>query len=74
MSTRIGFSNEHLAKGTIEEISNPSYATSVGLVLRGLKVNNYEDIKGGGEYPTDKMDSTFFEAWSKKFLKYLLNE
>ena len=76
MPTRIGYSNEHLAKGTAEEIFNPSYATSVGLVLRGLRVNNYEDIKGANG-PSDKpkkMDSTFFEEWSKKFLKYLLNE
>ena len=75
MPTRIGFSNEHLAKGTIEEISNPSYATSVGLVLRGLRVNNFEDIKGGKKTSTGTNDGpTFFETWAKNFLKYLLNE
>ena len=76
MPTRIGYANEHLAKGTLEEISNPSYATSVGLVLRGLKVNNLEDIKDGEEKHVQKTEIpfTFFEKWSKKFLQYLLNE
>tara|TARA_B100000902_G_C27304087_1_gene914417 strand:+ start:1550 stop:2821 length:1272 start_codon:yes stop_codon:yes gene_type:complete len=74
MSTRIGYSNEHLSQATLEEdISNPSYATSVGLVLRGLKVNNLQDIKDGGDEVT-LHESTFFENWSKKFLQYLLNE
>ena len=74
MSTRIGYSNEHLAKGTSEEISNPSYATSVGLVLRGLKVNNLQDIKDT-EVNTDvNNDNSFFETWSKRFLQYLSND
>lgn len=74
MSTRIGFSNEHLAKGTLEEISSPSYATSVGLVLRGLKTNNFEDIKDDKSPVGNIPGPTFFESWSKKFLNYLLNE
>jgi cell division protein FtsA len=74
MSTRIGFANEHLAKGTPEEISHPSYATSVGLVLRGLKVNNLEDIQEDDNSNLKKSKVSFFESWSKKFLNYLLNE
>ena len=74
MSTRIGFANEHLAKGTPEEISHPSYATSVGLVLRGLKVNNLEDIKEDNNSNSINNKVSFFESWSKKFLNYLLNE
>ena len=74
MPTRIGFSNEHLAKGAPDEVANPSYATSVGLVLRGLRVNNFEDIKDDKENGPIDMGPSFFETWSKKFLKYLLNE
>ena len=74
MSTRIGYSNEHLAKGTAEEISNPSYATSVGLVLRGLKANNLQDINDGDDISMDlDNNDSFFETWSKKFLQYLSN-
>jgi cell division protein FtsA len=36
MDTRIGYPNEHLAKGA-EDVSSPMYATSVGLVIRGLE-------------------------------------
>jgi cell division protein FtsA len=74
MSTRIGYSNEHLSQATLEEdISNPSYATSVGLVLRGLKGNNLQDVKDISDEEI-VYESTFFENWSKKFLQYLLNE
>jgi cell division protein FtsA len=36
LDARIGYPNEHLAKGMVEEVKSPVYATSVGLVLRGL--------------------------------------
>lgn len=74
MSTRIGFANEHLAKDTPDEISHPSYATSVGLILRGLKSNNFEDIKDDKASSKRTKKISFFENWSKKFLNYLLNE
>ena len=74
MSTRIGYSNEHLAQGTSEEISNPSYATSVGLVLRGLKLNNLEDVKETELNIDDNNDNSFFETWSNRFLQYLSND
>ncbi len=36
LDTRIGYPNEHLAKGMVEEVKSPVYATGVGLVLKGL--------------------------------------
>lgn len=36
MDTRIGYPNEHLA-GSSEDVASPSFATGVGLVMRGLK-------------------------------------
>jgi len=33
METRIGYPNEHLAKGVPAEMASPMYATGVGLVL-----------------------------------------
>jgi len=38
MDTRIGYPNEHLAKGNSQEITSPAYATGVGLVIKGLQV------------------------------------
>jgi cell division protein FtsA len=36
MDTRIGYPNEHLAKGT-EDVTLPMFATSVGLVMKELQ-------------------------------------
>jgi len=36
MDTRIGYPNEHLAKGT-EDVTSPMYATAVGLVMKGIQ-------------------------------------
>jgi cell division protein FtsA len=37
MDTRVGYPNEHLATSS-EEVTSPMYATGVGLVMRGLKM------------------------------------
>lgn len=44
LDARIGYPNEHLAKGMVEEVKSPIYATGVGLVLRGLSAER----KNGG--------------------------
>lgn len=47
MDTRIGYPNEHVAKGA-EDVTSPMYATGVGLVLRGfqsLKATAPEEVK-----------------------------
>ncbi|MFT5723333.1 MAG: cell division protein FtsA [Bacteroidia bacterium] len=46
LDARIGFPNEHLAKGMVEEVKSPIYATAVGLVLKGLRENSeaYNDF------------------------------
>lgn len=36
MDTRIGYPNEHLAKGNAENMTSPIFATGVGLVLKGF--------------------------------------
>jgi cell division protein FtsA len=36
MDTRIGYPNEHLAKGS-DEITSPMFATAVGLIMKGLE-------------------------------------
>ncbi|MEY4111257.1 MAG: cell division protein FtsA [Bacteroidota bacterium] len=41
MDTRIGFPNEHLAKGA-EDVTSPVYSTGVGLVLRAMRANESE--------------------------------
>ncbi len=44
---RIGYPNEHLAKGYIDELSKPVYSTCIGLILKGY--NDYENMLKGAE-------------------------
>lgn len=44
MDTRIGFPNEHLASESDNEFSSPIYATTVGLVLKGVSKNRLDEI------------------------------
>lgn len=43
MDTRVGFPNEHLAISS-EEVTSPMYATGVGLVMRGLKLQQTHKV------------------------------
>ena len=45
MDTRIGYPNEHLAGNSDEEISSPSYATAVGLVMNSIANGTNSAIK-----------------------------
>ena len=40
LNARIGFPTEHLAAGHIEELAKPTYATCIGLILKGY--SDYE--------------------------------
>lgn len=49
LNARIGFPNEHLASGHIEELAKPMYSTCIGLILKGYNVyENNENILHGG--------------------------
>src|SRR6201747_555891 len=41
LNARIGFPNEHLAGGHIEELAKPTYSTCIGLILKGY--DDYEN-------------------------------
>lgn len=45
LDARIGYPNEHLAKGMVEEVKSPMYATGIGLLIKGLKSETHK-IKG----------------------------
>lgn len=50
LDARIGFPNEHLASGHIEELTRPMYATCIGLILKGYNV--YENSIDKEKYST----------------------
>lgn len=64
MNTRIGYPNEHLGKAP-EEVTSPMYATSVGLVIKGLAMQ--ESRKAKEKTPVKPQEKTrksggFFDA------------
>jgi cell division protein FtsA len=48
LDARIGFPNEHLASGHMEELAKPMYATCIGLILKGYNV--YENTLDREKY------------------------
>jgi cell division protein FtsA len=54
LNARIGFPNEHLAPGHIEELAKPMYATCLGLILKGY--NDYENKRKQFELQFAKMN------------------
>ena len=84
MDTRLGSPNEHLAGNNLIEISNPTYATAVGLVMnaRDNYVNNDEKLETTEvENETEKIEGTskaskqksIFEKFTEKLKKFLEN-
>ena len=84
MDTRLGSPNEHLAGNNLIEISNPTYATAVGLVMnaRDNYVNNDEKLETTEvENETEEIESmskvskqkSIFEKFTEKLKKFLEN-
>ena len=52
LNARIGYPNEHLSGGHIEELAKPMYSTCIGLILKGY--NDYENKQ--------KLDGNFIKV------------
>ncbi len=64
LDARIGYPNEHLAKGMVDEVKSPIYATSVGLVLRGLadeRASGGTINISGEQYQEEKKKTALFD-------------
>ena len=86
MDTRIGYPNEHLAGNSDVDLLSPSFATAVGLLMKGLYQKNkikkslagQLSNKEGSDYDTSdsnvKVDrKSIFEKWADKFREFLDN-
>jgi cell division protein FtsA len=78
MATRIGYPNEHLA-GTNDDIESPMYATSVGLVIRGLnsaeaRRNREINSKNGRKIKEKKKRGGIFDALFAKGKGFFLDD
>jgi cell division protein FtsA len=65
LNARIGLPNEHLASGHIEELAKPTYATCLGLILKG-----YDDY----EHKRKQFESTFKKVEVPEGLKSAAEE
>lgn len=54
LNARIGYPNEHLAGGHIEELAKPMYSTCLGLILKGY--NDYENKRKQFEIEFKKVE------------------
>lgn len=54
LNARIGFPTEHLAAGHIEELAKPTYATCIGLILKGY--SDYEHNRKQFEHRFRKVE------------------
>ncbi len=63
MDTRIGYPNEHLAKGNAENMTSPIFATGVGLVLKGFETleQNKPEVNESVKTHSTKMKGGFFD-------------
>jgi cell division ATPase FtsA len=52
MDARIGLPGEHLAKGLVEEVNHPIFATAVGLVIHALDNPIMEEYSETATYPS----------------------
>jgi len=65
LNARIGLPNEHLAAGHIEELAKPTYATCLGLILKG-----YDDY----EHKRKQFETTFRKVEVPEGLKTIREE
>ena len=74
MDTRIGYPNEHLAGGSDESLSSPSFATAVGLLMEGLqKQEKFDRTEQEEEISTEVIDSNE-EATSEEGIEDVVEE
>ena len=81
MDTRIGFPNEHLAKGNRVELESPMYSTAVGLVMKGINSQIFIDqnqVLAADEdlikEPQNSEQLSYFDKWVRSFMNFIANE
>ncbi len=85
MDTRIGYPNEHISGSSDIDMSSPSFATAVGLLMKGLNQKTKQQQKevisetAGdsstyvGAATSGEPKKSIFEKWADKFREFLDN-
>ncbi|SDL34179.1 cell division protein FtsA [Catalinimonas alkaloidigena] len=86
LDTRIGYPNEHLSRGKVEDIKSPQFATAVGLVLSGFRSvddrqNYYSEVqsqqtpdRNTKREKTEKTGSDFFRRFLDRTRDLLIDD
>ncbi len=74
MPTRIGYPNEHLAVGVVDEMASPMFATGIGLVIEGISRFDYEKDKEKRTSLNIEVEDTTSEAEKPKRKKTIKRE
>ncbi len=74
LPARIGFPNEHLAAGHIEELAKPTYSTCIGLILKGYDDYEHNRKKFEKEYKKVDVPETLKKAIAKEEAEIEIDE
>src|SRR6201995_441359 len=73
LDCRVGYPNEHLAKNEVlpknvyEELQSPTFATGIGLLIKGIQKNEYENSAPNLSAQAPKAEKQKFTADEKRF-------
>src|SRR6201991_2720063 len=87
LDCRVGYPNEHLAKnevlpkGTYEELQSPTFATGIGLLIKGIQKMEYNDDQPAAEvkvekakYTDDRKEGGLFDRLLKKSITFIKDD
>ena len=67
ISTRVGYPNQYLSQGDVDNVAQPMFSTGVGLVIKGFAAKEKEQkIEKKVTTHSTKRKGSFFESWFKK--------
>ena len=74
MDARVGYPNEHLTKGMIEEVKSPMYSTGVGLVINGFLSLDRQNEQLVASHSQRSSSGKWIDSIIKKGQEWLLED
>ncbi|MBL4716098.1 MAG: cell division protein FtsA [Bacteroidetes bacterium] len=74
MDARVGYPNEHLTKGMIEEVKSPMYSTGVGLVINGFQSLDRQNEQLVASHSQRSSSGKWIDSIIKKGQEWLLED
>ncbi|MBL4654940.1 MAG: hypothetical protein JKY33_03850 [Bacteroidia bacterium] len=74
MDARVGYPNEHLTKGMIEEVKSPMCSTGVGLVINGFLSLDRQNEQLVASHSQRSSSGKWIDSIIKKGQEWLLED